>query len=68
MLVAANWLERANVAVVPGVGSTEIQVNAGATNFGLIGLINHLGVARKVRRHGRTHPNSPGRTESVLSE
>jgi hypothetical protein len=50
MLVAANWLERANVRVVPGVGSTAIQVDAGATYFGLIRLIHHLGVARKVRQ------------------
>jgi hypothetical protein len=50
MLVTANWLERANVRVVPGVGSTEIQVVASATYFGLIRLIHHLGVARKVRQ------------------
>jgi hypothetical protein len=48
ILVAGSWLERANVRVVPGVGSTEIQVSPGASYFGLIRLVHRVGAVRTV--------------------
>ncbi|HEY7145316.1 MAG TPA: hypothetical protein VH637_13810 [Streptosporangiaceae bacterium] len=50
MLVKGGWFKRANVKIVPGTGSTEIQVSPGATYFGLIRLIDQMLVTRKVHR------------------
>ncbi len=50
ILVASNWLERANVRVVSDGNSTEIRVSPGATYFGLIRLIHRAGLAHKVYR------------------
>src|SRR5664280_1506039 len=52
MLVTANWLERANVRVVPGVGSTAIQVDAGATYGLTYKLIMLVRACRAVTRRG----------------
>lgn len=50
ILVASNWLERANVRVVSDGSSTEIRVSPGATYFGLIRLLHRAGLAHKVYR------------------
>ncbi|MHB8393332.1 MAG: hypothetical protein ACYDC5_02255 [Candidatus Dormibacteria bacterium] len=50
ILVAANWLERANVRMTAGRNCTEIDVSPGATFFGLIRLIHRVGAARQVHR------------------
>src|ERR1039458_2574722 len=50
VLVAANWLERANIELTAEANGTEIKVTAGATYFGLIRLIQRAGLARKVRQ------------------
>jgi hypothetical protein len=50
ILVASNWLERANVRVVSQGDTTEIRVSPGATYFGLILLLHHAGLAHKVYR------------------
>ena len=48
ILVAANWLERANVRIVHDRDSTEIHVSPGATYFGLVRLFHRAGLAHKV--------------------
>jgi hypothetical protein len=48
ILVAANWLERANVRIVHDRDGTEIHVSPGATYFGLIRLFHRAGLAHKV--------------------
>ncbi len=48
VLVAGNWLERANVELTPKTNGTAIDVSPGATYFGLIRLIHRAGLARKV--------------------
>jgi hypothetical protein len=60
MLVAANWLARATVRIVPAKNSTEIQVSPGATYFGLIRLIHRAGVARKVHQALENEPALAG--------
>jgi len=50
ILVASNWLERANVRVVSDGNSTEIRVSPGATYLGLIRLLHRAGLAHKVYR------------------
>jgi len=65
MVVAANRLERANVRVVSGAISTEIQVEPGATYFGLIRLLDRVGIVRKVRHALEAAPElgEPGTSE-----
>lgn len=48
VLVAANWLERANIELTPTMNGTEIDVSPGATYFGLIRMIRRAGFVRKV--------------------
>jgi hypothetical protein len=50
VLVAANWLERANIELTPKANGTEIDVSPGATYFGLIRLIHRAGLVRKVHQ------------------
>src|SRR5271166_5418660 len=50
MLVKGRWFERANIRIIPSAQTTEIEVNLGASHFGLIRLIDRLGVSHKVRR------------------
>jgi hypothetical protein len=50
VLVAANWLERANIQITPMTNSTEIEVSPGATYFGLVRLIHRAGLAHQVRQ------------------
>jgi hypothetical protein len=50
ILVAANWLERANVRVTANQNSTEIDVSPGATYFGLIRFMHRVGLVRKVQQ------------------
>jgi hypothetical protein len=50
VLVAANWLERANLQITSKTNSTEIDVSPGATYFGLIRLFQRAGLARKVHQ------------------
>jgi hypothetical protein len=50
MLVKGSWFERANVKIIPGPGRTELEVNPGATYFGLIRLFDQLLITRKVQR------------------
>ena len=54
VLVAANWLERANIELTPKANGTEIKVSPGATYFGLIRLIHRAGLVRKVH-HALAH-------------
>ena len=50
ILVKRNWLERANIRILPGADCTEINVSA-ASAFTLGGfLINRIGITRKVHR------------------
>ena len=50
MLVKGTWFERANVRVLPGADTTKIEVSPGATYFGLIRLIDRIGVSHKVQQ------------------
>jgi len=50
VLVTGNWLERANIELIPKANGTEIDVSPGATYFGLIRLIHRAGLARKVHQ------------------
>jgi len=50
MLVKGRWFERANVRIIPGAETTEIEVNPGASYFGLVRLVDRLGISSKVRR------------------
>jgi hypothetical protein len=50
MLVRGTWFERANVRLVPGTDTTEIQVSPGAIYPGLVRLIDRVSIARKVRQ------------------
>jgi hypothetical protein len=61
VLVAANWLERANIELTTTTSGTEIEVTPGATYFGLIRLIQRAGLARKVRQ---TLEHAPELSES----
>ncbi|MGO9792274.1 MAG: hypothetical protein ACLP8S_23025 [Solirubrobacteraceae bacterium] len=48
LLVRGSWLARANVRIIAGVESTEIDVSPGATYPGLIRLGDRVGIVRKV--------------------
>lgn len=50
LLVEGGWFERANIRIVANAGSTDIDVTPGATYFGLIRLIDRIGLARRVLR------------------
>jgi len=50
VLVKGAWFNRANVRILNREGGTDIQVSPGATYFGLIRLIDRVGVANKVQR------------------
>ena len=50
ILVKGLWFNRANVRILPRDNGTDIEVSPGATYFGLIRLIDRVGVAHKVRR------------------
>ena len=50
ILVKGVWFNRANVRILPREEGTDIEVSPGATYFGLIRLIDRIGVANKVRR------------------
>jgi len=50
ILVAASWLERANVTLTTDKNSTEIHVSPGATYFGLIRFIHRVGLVRKLQQ------------------
>ena len=50
LLVEGSWFERANIRIVANTGSTDIDVTPGATYFGLIRLIDRIGLARRVLR------------------
>ena len=50
ILVKGLWFNRANVRILNREGGTDIQVSPGATYFGLIRLIDRVGVANKVQR------------------
>jgi hypothetical protein len=50
ILVKGVWLNRANVRILPCDEGTDIEVSPGASYFGLIRLIDRVGVANKVRR------------------
>jgi hypothetical protein len=50
ILVKRNWLERANIRILPGTNTTEIKVSAAsAFTFGGF-LINRIGITRKVHQ------------------
>jgi len=50
MLVKGRWFERANIRIIPSSETTEIEVNPGASYFGLVRLVDRLGISHKVRR------------------
>ena len=50
MLVKGRWFQRANIRIIPNSGTTEIEVNPGASYFGLVRLVDRLGISYKVRR------------------
>jgi hypothetical protein len=50
ILVKGLWFNRANVRILPRDKGTEIDVSPGATYFGLIRLMDRVGVAHRVRR------------------
>jgi hypothetical protein len=50
ILVKGPWFDRANIRILPREKRTDIEVSPGATYFGLIRLIDRVGVANKVRR------------------
>jgi hypothetical protein len=49
ILVASGWFAKANVRIVPGTKTTEIQVTRGAA-YGLIGLVLGSGLVRTVSK------------------
>jgi hypothetical protein len=49
-VVKGFWFDRANVRIVSGPSGTEIEVSPGATHFGLVRLIDRVGISRKVHR------------------
>jgi hypothetical protein len=49
LLVKGRWLARANLRIIPGAGSTQIDVSPGATYPGLIRLADRIGIVRKVQ-------------------
>ena len=50
LLVKGRWLARANVRIIRGPSSTEIEVSPGATYPGLIRLADRIGIVREVQR------------------
>jgi hypothetical protein len=48
LLVRGSWLARANVRIIAGAQSTEIDVSPGATYPGLIRPDDRVGIVRKV--------------------
>jgi hypothetical protein len=50
ILVKGLWFGRANVRILPREKGTDIEVSPGATYFGLIRLIDRVGVSHRVRR------------------
>lgn len=48
LLVRGSWLARANVRIISGAESTEIDVSPGATYPGLIRVGDRVGIVRKV--------------------
>jgi hypothetical protein len=48
--VKGRWFERANIRIIPSSETTEIEVNPGASYFGLVRLVDRLGISHKVRR------------------
>ena len=50
MLVKGRWFERANIRIIPSAQATEIEVSPGASYFGLVRLVDRLGISQKVRR------------------
>ncbi len=49
-VVKGFWFDRANIRIVPGPDGAEIEVSPGATYFGLVRLIDRVGIARRVHR------------------
>ena len=49
-MVKGFWIDRANIRLVSGSNGTDIEVSPGATYFGLVRLIDRVGIARKVHR------------------
>jgi hypothetical protein len=60
MLVKGKWFDRANVRILPGTDSIEIEVSPGATYFGLIRLLDRVGSARKVHQALEQSPELAG--------
>jgi hypothetical protein len=56
ILVAASWLERANIRVTTNQNGTEIHVSPGATYFGLIRFMHRVGLVRTVQEALRHAP------------
>ena len=50
MLVKGRWFERANLRIISSAETTEIEVTPGVSCFGLVRLIDRLGISHKVRR------------------
>ena len=61
MLVKGRWFDRANIRIIPSAQTTEIEVNPGAGYFGLVRLVDRLGISHKVRR---ILENAPELTQS----
>lgn len=49
-VVKGFWIDRANIRIVSGPNGTDIEVSPGATYFGLVRLIDRVGITRKVHR------------------
>jgi hypothetical protein len=49
-VVKGFWFDRANIRIISGPNGTDIEVSPGATYFGLVRLIDRVGIARKVHR------------------
>jgi len=49
-VVKGFWFDRANIRIDSGPNGTEIEVGPGATYFGLVRLLDRVGIARKVHR------------------
>ena len=50
LLVKGTWFERANVRVRPGATDSQVEVTPGATTFGLVRLVDRIGLAHRVFR------------------
>jgi hypothetical protein len=49
-VVKGFGFDRANIRIIPSPNGAEIEVSPGATYFGLVRLIERVGIARKVHR------------------